>query len=285
MAAVAVAQVAGARGVRLRVLGSPAEETGRGGKLNMIEAGLFRDVDAAMMAHAGYMNLPSRVMLCRRDISVEFCRAVTTSDTRPLGAMLELLRAMDRMRSDVRPRTRLDGVINQGGRIDQGRIHCDNVCGQLVIRGTSMGYVLDVEQRLNEAARGAAGSAGVELRWTSQWGPYLPMKRNGALEKAYADSIEFMGEKVGVFPPEWDIGSTDFGNVSQVVPGIHAYFKAAEPGIEHHTREYAEASRSELGIAGMVVAAKAMALTALELTFNDALLRQVRTEFQKPHQE
>ena len=63
--------------------------------------------------------------------------------------------------------------------------------------------------------------------------------------------------------------------MSQVVPGIHAYYRAAEPGVEHHTLEFTEASRSELGLSGMIVAAKAMALTALALAGDAAAVRDM----------
>jgi len=285
LAAHALSAAAADRPVRLRVLGTPGEETGHGGKLAMIERGLFEDVDFAMMAHAGFMNLPSRDMLCRRNIAAEFHARETGepggsgADTSALDALLRTFEGLGRMRSDLPPRVQLDGVITDGGRIDRSKVTCGSTRAEFLIRATTTAHAEELESRLAAVARSAAEATGTELRWSGEWGPYLPMKRNAVLEAAYADSLAFLGEEVGCFPADWSIGYTDFGNVSQVVPGIHAYFKAAEPGIEHHTPEYAEASRSALGLSGMVVAAKAMALTALDLTSNAALREGVQHDF------
>ncbi len=285
LAAHALAETVGDDVVRLRVLGTPGEETGHGGKLKMIAHGLFDDVDFAMMAHAGHMNLPSRDMLCRKNIVAEFRNGQTDkptgsrTNTYALDALLLTFHGLGQMRRDLRPRARLDGVITEGGHIDRSKVDCSSTRAEFLIRATTTSYLEELEDRLAGIARSAAEATHTELEWSGEWGPYLPMKRNAALESIYAESLDFIGEKVGCFPPEWSIGYTDFGNVSQVVPGIHAYFKAAEPGIEHHTAEYAEASRSELGLSGMVVAAKAMALTALDLISNATLRESVRSDF------
>jgi len=285
LAAHALATVAADKGLHLRVLGTPGEETGHGGKLKMISHGLFEDVDFAMMAHAGHMNLPSRDMLCRRNITAEFRNEQTDkptggrTNTYALDAMLLTFHGLGQMRRDLRPRTHLDGVITEGGHINRSRIYCRTARAEFLIRATSTNHVEELENRLAGIARSAAEVTHTKLEWSGQWGPYMPMKRSAALESIYAGSLDFIGEKVGCFPPEYSIGYTDFGNVSQVVPGIHAYFKAAEPGIEHHTAAYTEASRSELGLSGMVVAAKAMALTAFELVSNATLRESVRNDF------
>ena len=285
LAAHALSQVAVENGVRLRVLGSPGEEAHLGGKVKMVEHGLFKDVDFAMMAHAGYMNLPSRDMLCRRNVTVGFRMGKeagptdSVSLTRALDAMLLTFRELEQMRSELRPRARVDGVIAEGGDVDDGRILCNCTRAVFILRATTTSYVENLEAQLIRAASAAAEATGTELEWTGEWGKYLPMKRNAAMESAYAESLAFIGEEVGSFPDDWAIGYTDFGNVSHVVPGIHAYFKAAKPGIEHHTPAFTEASCSELGLSGMVVAAKAMALTAFALTTNAGLREQIGSEF------
>ena len=75
------------------------------------------------------------------------------------------------------------------------------------------------------------------------------------------------------------MGSTDFGNVSQAVPGIHAYIAIAPDGTAGHTHEFREASISAAGDDGLLNAAKAMAMTAVELLVEPELMQQVKADF------
>jgi len=280
LAAHALAEAMAHAEARLRVFGTPAEESGGGGKLGMLKHGVLDDVDFAMMAHAGHMNLASRDMLGRKTLSVEFRAPESDPDrTNALAPLLMLFRAADGMRDGLPPRARVDGIVTDGGSIDRGRVDLRRAQGQFLIRASDLDCIDDQERRLIEHAVRAAQATGTELCHSTERGPYLPMRRNAAFEAAYAANLAAIGEEVGVFPDDWAIGYTDFGNVSRAMPGIHAYFKAAEPGTEHHTPAYAEAAGSQLGLAGMVVAAKAMAMTGFDLLSDEALRERVRRDF------
>jgi metal-dependent amidase/aminoacylase/carboxypeptidase family protein len=148
-----------------------------------------------------------------------------------------------------------------------------------------MDYIEALEGRLRSCAESAAGLAGVELNWSSEWGRYLPMKRNAALEDAYEANLRFLGLEVGEFPADESIGSTDCGNVSRALPAIHPYFRVVARGPQHHTPEYAEISRSEPALRGMLEAAKAMALTGLDLLRRPELRERVRNEFRRNQED
>ncbi|MCZ7648254.1 MAG: M20/M25/M40 family metallo-hydrolase [Planctomycetota bacterium] len=272
---------------RIRVLGTPAEEAGHGGKIRMLEHGVFQDVEFAMMAHAGFMNLPSREMLGHKRVRVEFSAHAGSQDAsgNTLDAVLHCLHGVELLRRKLRPRTRIEAVVAEGGSIERSRSssRCasryDRARAEVLISSTEVAYIERLERRLKGLAQAGADATGTRLEWTATWGTYLPLRRNGAMEAAYANNLECLGEPLGRFPADWSIGSTDCGNVSQRLPAIHAYFKAAEPGIEHHTHAFTEASRSELGLAGMITAAKAMALTALDLLLSEPLRANAKRDF------
>jgi len=253
----------------------------------LLIGGLFEAVDAALMAHAGFMNLPSRDVLGRKTITVESRadrpQGRPAGDARPNALDALLLRSMAwrPCARGLRPRTRIDGVITDGGKIANKKADYSYSRAAFIIRSTQVGYIEELDRRLRACAEGAAQATGTSLSWSSAWGRYLPMKRNSALEAAYAANLRFVGEEIGCFPPQAPIGSTDFGNVSQALPGIHAYFEAVPPGVEHHTLAYAEATRSEMALKGMITAAKALAHTGLDLTQDPGLLEQIRAGFRK----
>jgi hypothetical protein len=76
------------------------------------------------------------------------------------------------------------------------------------------------------------------------------------------------------------MGSSDAGNLSQIVPSIHPYLAITEPGIGNHTIAFREAVVSERGNEGLLKAAKAMAMTAVELLARPELVAEVRAEFE-----
>jgi metal-dependent amidase/aminoacylase/carboxypeptidase family protein len=83
------------------------------------------------------------------------------------------------------------------------------------------------------------------------------------------------------------MGSTDMGNVSQVVPGLHPYVPIAGEGVAGHTAGFAEASKSPMGHEGLIVAAKALAMTAVDLLADPAVVEAAWAAFkeQKAEQE
>jgi metal-dependent amidase/aminoacylase/carboxypeptidase family protein len=81
------------------------------------------------------------------------------------------------------------------------------------------------------------------------------------------------------------MGSTDMGNVSQVVPGLHPYVPIAGEGVAGHTEAFAEAARSPMGHEGLIVAAKALAMTAVDLLADPALVEAAWAAFKSQKAE
>jgi len=95
----------------------------------------------------------------------------------------------------------------------------------------------------------------------------------------YRQNMETLGRHVLTAEPYRALGSTDMGNVSQVVPGIHPFVRIAGTEVVAHTRDFAAAAGSEVGMRAMLDAAKALAMTAADLLAAPDLLRQVKEEF------
>jgi metal-dependent amidase/aminoacylase/carboxypeptidase family protein len=112
---------------------------------------------------------------------------------------------------------------------------------------------------------------------------YEPLMTNNTLMDLYAEN---MG-KLGVDVQEQVLtelgGSSDIGNVSQVVPAIHPSGGIAEPGhdIPGHTHEFAEASRSERAKVGMIRGIQALAMCGVDLLGNSDVMNAVKNEFQQ----
>lgn len=285
LAALALAESEGDEGVRVVVFGTPGEEKPTvGGKVTLLEHGLLHGVAVSLMAHGGYLNLPNRDMLGRRTLHAEFRGEPPGPPSKPAGpnaleAALVFLNAATAMRSQLRPRTRLEVAILDAGPEADGRSGAALARAEVMLRATSLSYLNELERRLRAVAESAATLTGAALHWSAESGRYQPMKRNPSLEAAYEANLRLLGEDVGTFPLEESIGFTDQGTVSQQLPALHAYFKMVPRGIRHHTREYAEADASEAGLAGMLSAAKAMALTALDLTANPQLVAAMQADF------
>ena len=95
-----------------------------------------------------------------------------------------------------------------------------------------------------------------------------------------AEELELLGEDVNR-TERVGIGSTDAGNVSQVVPTIHPYIKIGPDDLIAHTNEFREAARSELGDKALITSAKALANTAYRLITEEGLLEKVKEEFRE----
>ena len=283
LAGQALAHVADGAG-EVRVVGAPAEESG-GGKVMMLERGALAGIDFALMAHGGFMSLANRSQLGQKAVIIEFHGRDTSAGLSPylglnaLDAVIMLFNGVAMMRQQLRPGAKVSGIILNGGKAVH-RIP-DFTQAEFLLRTPEPAYADELERRLLDCARGAAQATGTRLEVRLGKRTFMAMKRNPALEAAYEANLRLIGEPVDSAYADLADGSTDFSNVAHAMPGIHAYFRMVPATVDHHTRQYAEASGSPAGLAGMVAAAKALALTGLDLLEDAALRAQVRADFEK----
>lgn len=266
---------------RAIVFGTPAEEGG-GGKVIMLERGAFAGVDAAMMFHPAGYTLSERPSLASYRLTLKFTGKAAHAAAAPheginaLDALIQTFSAIGLLRQQIRDDARIHGIITYGGAAPN--IIPDRAEAAFSVRASDAAYARTALERVIACAQGAAVASGATLEHTVRKG-YDAIKPNRPLAAAFSRHLESLGWSPDKPPERPRMGSTDMGDVSQVIPSIHPYVSIGPKSLAGHTVEFREASLSERGFAAMVAAAKAMALTAYDLLSQPELLARVRRDF------
>ena len=282
-AATAVVRALDGSGVQgeVLVIGTPAEEGG-GGKIKLLDAGAFKGVDAAMMFHGGNRTMVTRGSLAATRVTMRFHGQSAHAASFPhlgvnaLDACIQTFNAINALRQHLRDETRIHGIITHGGVAPN--IVPDYAEARFSIRHRSFGYMQEVRDKVFAAARHAAASVGARVE-LEEGVTYKERIINGPMAARFGTYLEQFGEEVKEPLKSGGVGSSDYGNLSQEVPAIHPYIAIADDGISAHTAAFAEAAASERGLRGMMLAARCLALTGIDLLSEPELLAQVRAEF------
>lgn len=270
---------------RLVVLGTPAEEgavDGAGGKVVMVEEDAFEGIDAALMVHCSSKNILGTPTLAREAFEMTFrgkaahAAAIPHQGVNALEAAMLTFGAINALRQHLTPDVRIHGIITKGG--VSPNIVPELAEVRMYARAADKGYLREVMEKIRNCARGAALATGAKFTLRSTAHPYDNMIASAVLTEVWAASMARLGAKVHADPGRGS-GSTDMGNVSQVVPAIHPYIAICDEPIPGHSREFAQAAVSERGHQGLVLGTKALALTALRLLTEPELLQRAGDEF------
>jgi len=314
-AAIAVKEwlVATKRSGTLRFYGTPAEEGGAG-KVYMLRAGLFADVDTVVTMHPGDRNAASASSNLA-NITGKFrfrglsAHAAAAPDRG--RSALDGVEAMDHMvnmlREHVDSDARIHYVITNGGKAPN--VVPDFAEVYYYARHNDMRVLDDIWDRIQNAAKGAALGTGttMEVEMTGAvWNvlpntylvglmqknlqsvggyEYTPAERQFAdvLRKSLTGTLPPIDSSNQVFTPEPGIGSasTDLGDISWNIPTVQLTAATWVPGTPAHSWQAVAAGGTSIGVKGMLVAAKSMALTAMDLFSDPTHIRQARAEFDK----
>jgi amidohydrolase len=279
----AAARVAERVGGEVVLLGTPAEEGG-GGKIRLIEAGAFEGIDAAMMFHPFDRDILAHPALASQWLTMDFKGAPAHAAAAPhegrsaLTACLDTFRLIDGQRVHFKDGVRVHGYVTNGGQavnIIPERAGCE-----FSVRAPNVTELVRVKAIVERCARGAAMASGVEVSVVVREG-YKDMVNNLALVRRFGAHLEALGRKPRETDARVGAGSTDMGDVSHVVPSIHPWLGIVDAGSALcHTHPFAEAAASDRGLDVAVVAAKALARTAIELLADAALRKSVRAEWE-----
>jgi aminobenzoyl-glutamate utilization protein B len=300
-------------GGTLRFYGTPAEEGGAG-KVYMLRAGLFDDVDAVVTMHPGDRNAAS-ASTNLANITGKFrfrglSAHASAAPDRGRSALdgVEAMNAMvNLMREHVPSDARIHYVITNGGKAPN--VVPDFAEVYYYARHNDMRVLDAIWERITNAARGAALGTGttMELELTGAvWNvlpnsylvgimqknlqsvggfEYTPAERQFAeiLRKSLEGDLPPIDSANQVFTPEPGIGgaSTDLGDVSWRIPTVQLTAATWVPGTPAHSWQAVAAGGTSIGVKGMLVAAKSMALTAVDLFSDPSHLQQARAEFDK----
>ena len=284
-AGLALAAVSRKLGGRVRILGTPAEEGG-GGKVFMIERGAFDDLDAAMMVHPA-----NRELLYMSSLAVSTIRATYAGKASHASAAPEAGRnALDAavlgymgvaaLRQHIADNERVHGVFTDGG--DKPNVVPARAETLWFVRSPDALGLNALEERVSCCLEAGAHSAGCEVDLSSaDMPPYDAIRGNSAMGALYtANASRFGRHPVDPKSQARVSGSTDMGNVSQVVPSIHPMIKVSPDGVPIHTPEFAEHAGSSAGDAAVIEGAKMLAATAIDLWLDEENLAAVKADFE-----
>ncbi len=268
---------------RVAVFGTPAEEGG-GGKVVMVNRGLFQGVDAALIFHPATYNMVGRGSLASTRVNLIFrgksshAAAAPDKGINALDAIIQTYNGANALRQHLRDDARIMGVITNGGQA--ANIVPDYASAQFSIRASDRAYADEVLAKFRHCAEGAALATGATLEFqVIEPSRYDNMITNSVIGDIFAQKLQMLGLPIEEPDGNERMGSTDMGNVSQVVPSIHPYLAIAPVGVNGHSIEFREAAGSDRGQEAMLNAARAMALTALDLLARPRLLAAAKAEF------
>ena len=273
-AGVALATVADRLGITVRVIGTPAEESG-GGKIAMLEKGVFDDVAAALMVHPGPIDITGATSLALADIAVTFTGREAHASAAPefgrnaADAATVAQVGIGLLRQHLSPGQQIHGIVSDGG-----------TAPNIVPARSEMLYYLRAETAwaLSElttraeacfAAGALATGCTHEIRTVSP--TYTELTPDPWLVATYREQIIDMGRTP--LPLEWEgvrpLGSTDMGTVTNVLPGLHPVIGLDSGGAVTHQPRFAAACITESADRAVIDGAIALARTAVRAATDD----------------
>jgi aminobenzoyl-glutamate utilization protein B len=299
----------------IKVFGTPAEEGGSG-KVFLVRAGLFNNLDAVIHWHPDDANaITTTSALANKSAKFKFYGISAHAAAAPDQgrSSLDAVEAMDNMvnmmREHVPQETRIHYVITSGGKAPN--VIPDFAEVYYYVRHPKRKDVVEIFDRVVKAAEGAALGTGTTMKYDIIGGTHdllinktlaeamqINLEKVGGVsytesELNFAKKLEasFVGAKVdlataGTVRPisyisEGNSGSTDVGDVSYALPTVGLRAATWVPGTAAHSWQAVAAGGTEIGTKGMLVASKTMALTAIDLMSNPVLLAKAMEEFTK----
>ena len=280
---------------RVMVIGTPAEEGG-GGKIRMLDAGVFQGVDATLSSHPSSnrtvipTDIPmdeswSLAMVGYRYIfhgKAAHAAAVPHEGINALNGVIHLFTGIDALRQHLREDTRIHGVITDGGRAPN--VVPEYAAANFMLRCRDRDYLSDViVGRVRQAAEGAAAMTGCRLEVEEFYPFYENVRPNAVIAELLQNNAGFAGLKLDEPLPgrQGSAASTDFGNVSQAMPAYELRYAVSEQPVPSHSREMAESATTQHALDAALTVAKTMTLTACDLLLDPALLPAARKEFEE----
>ncbi len=275
-AAIALAPLADRLGITVRVFGTPAEESG-GGKVLMLERGVFDGVAAAIMVHPGPTDIVGATSLALSDVAVAFTGRSAHASAAPewgvnAGDAVTVSQvAIGLLRQHLAPGQQVHGIVSDGGlapNIVPGRAEL-----LYYLRAQSSESLAALTARAYSCFEAGALATGCthEIRTISP--TYSELKPDPWLAATYRSEAEALGrtplapELEGLRP----LGSTDMGNVTHVLPGIHPVIGLDAAGAVTHQPEFAAACITESADIAVLDGARLLARTAVRTALDSAV--------------
>lgn len=276
----------GALGGQVILQTTPAEECDTAKEI-LAQRGMLEGVDAAIQTHSYAYDLVDQAWLGVRRMRVVFHGVSAHAASAPfmgrnaLDAVTVAQVGMGLLRQHMLPSDRMHAVVTDGGLVPN--VVPERAEMSVIVRSLDAATLRDLVARVEDVFRGAAlaTGCGVEIL-TGETTNEMPVRANGPLSQAWVRAQNAAGRTVlprGVIT-EVIAAGTDFGNVSQRVPGIHPLIKIAPEGTALHTHEFATAAGSPQGDRAAVDGAWGLASVALDYLSDPQLRQAVRADFE-----
>lgn len=269
-AGLALAPLADELDLTVRVYGTPAEEGG-GGKVEMIDAGAFHDLDLAMMVHPAAVDIAEAEPFAVAHQHIEYtgvsahAAAYPDEGVNANDAFLIAQTAIGLLRQQLPSDTRVHGIQTVGGFAPNAIP--ERTEGRWYTRANTLEELERLDERVLACFQAGALASGAELKVTPESKPYAEFRTYQPALEAYKKNATVRGR---VFADPKTAGrmnraSTDMGNVSQIVPAIHPYIGVDSLPHTNHQKEFADSCVGPIAEQAMLDAAILMAWTTIDV--------------------
>lgn len=265
------------------VYGTPAEETS-GGKVTLVDKGCFNGINAALMFHPSDNNTIENTSLAMDAIEFTFTGRSAHAASAPflavnaLDGVIHFYNGINALRQYLEEDVRIHGIIAEGGKTPN--IIPDKAVTRWYIRASTRERVNELVKKVQQCAKGAASMVGAKVTWRNYELSYDEMVTNKALADIFRKNLKAAGV-INISSASKGRGSIDMGNVSQKVPSIHPYLAMGlSGGCGAHTEEFAKAAGAAPGHQVLILAARVLAYTVIDLLVDKVMLDQVKKEFE-----
>ena len=268
---------------RVSIIGTPDEED-HGGKVDLVRAGVFDDIDAAMMFHPGCSNNFHVESLACRDFRFIFHGRSAHASSEPwegqnaLDAVIQTFNGINALRQHIKDDARVHGIITEGGLAPN--VVPDRAAADFIIRSRDSSYLNEVVEKVIACARGAATITGTTVEVIESGYPYDAMISNRVMADLFAESLKEAGYAVDS-PHQEGRGSIDMGNVSLVTPAIHPVVAITDQWVPGHTHEFTALCGTDEAYEIMLTVGQAMAITGLKAIKDPGLQAKIKKEFKR----
>jgi amidohydrolase len=271
-AAVGLAAVADEAGVTVSVIGTPAEEGG-GGKIIMVERGVFNDVDSALMIHPGPADVLEPEVLAAQSIDAMYTGVPSHAGAAPekgvnaADALVVAQVALGLLRQSLLPTDRVHGIVTSGG--EAVNIIPARTTAHWMVRASTAARLDELRSKVLKCFEAGAVATGAKLE-IKEYPVYADMRHDADLVRLYQQNAEALGRTFGG-TTTFTRFSTDQGNVSYVTPSIHPILDIGCSPAVNHQPEFTAATIAPSGDKAIEDGALALAWTAIDAATDDTI--------------
>ncbi len=283
LAGIALSRLQDELNADIHIIGTPDEEYD-GGKPKMIRKGVFDGYDMAMMIHMYDRNQVYTKLTALSPYTYFFYGKAAHASSAPwdgrnaFNACQLFCHAIDMLRQHVKPDIQIHGIIRNPG--EAPNIVPEEVSAEFYIRGLDRPYLNQVIDMISDCARGAA--IATQTTWErKQYGEgYDDLQTLSFGNELLSEAYEEMGVPLNG-DPEKVFGSSDCGNVSYVCPTFHATLQIADEGTAIHTREFADAVKSDRAHEALAKGAGIISRYVIKMLSDEDNIKKLKAEFEE----